>query len=97
LKKIRLTVEFDMELKVPDHVKLVKLEDIGEFLFVHGKLLEPQLAWEALSRIGDDESYEFEKISDQLAHELFDMIRIVNKSDMKVSTIDSITPKRKNP
>jgi hypothetical protein len=97
MKKIRLNVEFDMEMEVPDHVKVVRREDVGELLFVHGKLLEPQLSWEALSRINDDESYEFERISDELAAEIFDMIGMIYKSSMRVSEIADSPKKGQKP
>lgn len=90
MKKINLKVEFDMELEVPDHVKMVKVnEDIGELLFVHGKLLLPELDWRALSKITDDGSCEFEIISDELADSMHDMIKISNKEDMRISSIGS--------
>ena len=87
MKKLTLNVEF--ELEVPDHVKLVTVnEDIGELLFVHGKLLKPDLAWLALSKISDNGGLEFENISDQLADEINDMIKEINKEGMRVSVVD---------
>ena len=69
-----LNVEFEFELEVPDHVKLVAVnEDIGEMLFIHGKLLEPELDWRALSKISDDGGLEFEIISERaLNFHIFD-------------------------
>ncbi|MCX5832153.1 MAG: hypothetical protein NT140_09770 [Deltaproteobacteria bacterium] len=85
MKKMILNVEFEFELEVPDHVKLVTVnEDIGELLFIHGKLLEPELDWRALSKISDDGGLEFEIISDELADEIHDMTKIINKSDMRI-------------
>ena len=88
MKTINLKVEFDMELEVPDHVKVVEVKDAGEFLFVHGKLLLPELDWRALSKISDDGGCEYEIISDELADELHDSIKFINKEDMRVSVID---------
>lgn len=89
MKKLTLNVEFEFELEAPDHVKLVTVnEDIGELLFVHGKLLLPELDWRALSKITDDGSCEFEIISDELADSIHDMIKISNKEDMRILTLD---------
>ncbi len=89
MKKINLNVEFNLELEVPDHVKLVKVnEDIGELLFVHGKLLLPELDWRALAKITDDGSYEFELTSNEFFKEFHDMIKTIIKEDMRVTTID---------
>ncbi|MDP1991029.1 MAG: hypothetical protein Q8K00_08390 [Syntrophales bacterium] len=89
MKKINLRVEFDMELEVPDHVKPVKVsEDMGELLFIHGRLLEPELGWRALSKITDDGELVSEIVSDELFQEIQDMIKITNKADMRISALD---------